>query len=213
MDRQNRGRWLNSPWFVVLFAVVCCISFLYLDAPVARFFHTLAWKTRFPMLSWLAISGESSLYVVLLGLLALFFRFRGNFVQAQRAWFAWWCVFFPSFVCLGLKMICGRARPALLFQENLFGFYGPHTSHLFWSFPSGHTTTMVGLMFALIALMPKQRFVWIVAAVLLVLMRVVLTAHYLSDVLVSSYLTWLELQLMCGVMRRRGWMQTVLQPV
>src|SRR6185437_395744 len=56
-----------------------------------------------------------------------------------------------------IKPVFGRARPVLLFRENLYGFtwVGAHANS--WSFPSGHSITVAALAVALYAIYPPLR--------------------------------------------------------
>ena len=117
-------------------------------------------------------------------------------------WFLWLCVLVPSLVCLVLKVLLGRARPDLLFNEHLYGFFGLKTHAPYWSFPSGHTTTVMGFVFGLSVLFPRKCYLFILAGSIVVLSRILLTHHYLSDVMAASYLALLEVGLLFWWSRR-----------
>ena len=109
-------------------------------------------------------------------------------------------------VNLVLKIVFSRARPDLLFSQQWYGFYGFKFSAPFWSFPSGHATTIMGFVFALCALWPKYRYLFLLYGVLIALSRVVLTHHYLSDVMVASYLALVEVGLLYSWFVQRKWL-------
>jgi undecaprenyl-diphosphatase len=85
-----------------------------------------------------------------------------------------------------LKRIIGRARP------YVGGSLDPwHLSPLSWpatyaSFPSGHATTAAAAAVAVATLWPRSRTVMLVYTVVILASRVVLTAHYLTDVLAGA---------------------------
>jgi membrane-associated phospholipid phosphatase len=85
-----------------------------------------------------------------------------------------------------LKVIFGRPRPKLLFQSGVYDFawLGWRPDH--WSFPSGHTATIVALMTALWYLWPRHLLFYILVATIVSLSRVVVGAHYLGDVLAGA---------------------------
>ena len=89
-------------------------------------------------------------------------------------------------------MSLGRARPILLFQKQFYGFYGFHFDHNFWSFPSGHATTIMGLSFGLSILFPRYVKYFMLLGILVMTTRVILTQHFLSDVLIAAYLCLIE---------------------
>jgi undecaprenyl-diphosphatase len=85
-----------------------------------------------------------------------------------------------------LKPILGRARPVELQREGLYGFH-PLSFTANWNgMPSGHATTIVTLALLLIACYPRYKFLWLGLAGLLIISRVAVNAHYLSDVIAGS---------------------------
>lgn len=195
-----------SPWVVLSYFGFVIVSFLYFDKPIAYYFHDLNLRTTQEWIYWCTQLGEGLIYIVSLGLLALFFRYiRPNKQREERSWFLCLCVLIPYFICGVLKVTLGRARPDLLFSEHLYGFYGFHAHSPFWSMPSGHTTTIMSLVFGLSFLFSRYSLIFILAGTALVLTRIILTHHYLSDVLVSSYLAFLEVGLLVYILKRQTW--------
>jgi len=109
-----------------------------------------------------------------------------------------------------LKVIFGRARPDMLFNDQLYGFYGLQTHAQFWSFPSGHTTTVMGFVFGLCALFPRHCVAFILTGLIVVSTRILLTHHFLSDVLIASYLALLEVGLLYCIMWRKAGIKCVV---
>jgi undecaprenyl-diphosphatase len=99
--------------------------------------------------------------------------------------------FFGSIALSGLitdaiKPILGRARPVELLRDSAYGFQ-PWTFHAAWNgMPSGHATTAAALAAALVALFPRYNIIWILLGIALAASRVMVNAHYLSDVLAGS---------------------------
>ena len=85
------------------------------------------------------------------------------------------------------KLLAGRHRPRDLFGQSEYGFAPFKFLHGLDSFPSGHSQTIfvVATVFALA--MPKRWRSLGLAASLVAASRVVMTNHYLSDVVVGSY--------------------------
>lgn len=81
-------------------------------------------------------------------------------------------------------------------NEQIYGFQGPSFNSQFWSFPSGHTSTIMGLVIGLAILFPRRGYFLIGCGLLLVSTRILLLHHYLSDVLMAGYLVVLELGLL-----------------
>ena len=182
-----------NPWMAAACVGFIVLSYFYLDKPIAYYFHDLDLKHNFHALNWLTQLGSSNLCLGFLVLLAVFFRYiRHNKTAELRTWFLAVCVVLTSVICLVLKITLGRARPDLLFSEHLYGFYGLHTHSTFWSLPSGHTSTLMGLVFGLMVLFPYI-IAFLLVAFTVVASRILLTQHFLSDVLTAAYLALLEI--------------------
>jgi len=195
---------LLKPWMIISFIMLLIFSYVYLDRPIAIYFHQLDLKHALPILYWMTHLGISQLYLVILPVLAILsLWFVHNKYVETRLWFLWFCVLTSGAVGLVLKMILGRARPELLFDQQLYGFYGWHTQKAFFSCPSGHATVLTSMMIGLTILFPKYCYAIVLTGLIVILTRVLLTYHYLSDILFSMYLVCLELGLLFYVLRRR----------
>lgn len=107
-------------------------------------------------------------------------------------------------VGLVMKIVLGRARPVEYLLHDIYGFQWFRMNAHFWSFPSGHASLTVSLMTALYFLAPRSLPVCIVVSLAVMAARVVVHAHYVSDVLAGAYVavvvtTWLR-----GVFARSG---------
>lgn len=99
--------------------------------------------------------------------------------------------FFASLALSGLitdsiKPVLGRARPVEMVRDHLYGFQPFTFDAAMNSMPSGHATTAAALASALIILLPRGRFFWIFLGVILASSRIMVNAHYVSDVLAGS---------------------------
>lgn len=82
-----------------------------------------------------------------------------------------------------LKCIIGRARPKLFEQYGSFYFQHFHApGYDFASMPSGHSATIGSICFALMFIAPRFKYLWIVLALLVAGSRIIVGAHYPSDV-------------------------------
>jgi membrane-associated phospholipid phosphatase len=102
--------------------------------------------------------------------------------------------------------VLGRSRPELLFNDGLYGFYGLKLSSKFWSFPSGHTSTIMGFVFGLCIVFPRDMYAFILTGFTIATSRILLTHHFLSDVLMATYLSFLEISLFYYWVKRKKWM-------
>ena len=193
------------PWIAGSYLVFVTLSVFYFDRPVAEFLYALNLNARFPPLHWLTMLGAGVMQITLFFLIVMFFRFiRPNKTWETRSWFLWFCVLLPNLVSLVLKIMLGRARPELWFEDKLYGFYGMHFTRHYWSFPSGHTTTIMGLMLGLGIVFPRYFYWFLVSGLMVNITRILLTQHYLSDVMMTSYLVLLEIGLILLYSRRKN---------
>lgn len=199
-----------KPWAIILMPVLLFLLCLYIDVPVATYFITKYLNQRAPLLYWFTKLGLGILYLLGFLLAALWFRFVSkNKLWEERCWFLWLAVVFPSVLCLILKVLAGRARPDLWFGWQVFGFYGVKFNAFYWSFPSGHTATMMGLVFGLALVFPKYDIFWMVFGLLVAISRVLLVQHYLSDIVGAAWLALLEVALLRWYVHKRGFFREV----
>jgi membrane-associated phospholipid phosphatase len=89
-----------------------------------------------------------------------------------------------------LKSLFGRPRPRMWFGEELTAFR-PFTIDIssdFASFPSGHATTAFAVAVALILIFGRWAWLTLAAALAVALTRVVLTDHYVGDIIAGAIL-------------------------
>jgi membrane-associated phospholipid phosphatase len=89
-------------------------------------------------------------------------------------------------------LLFGRARPRLWLRGEPGGFFHWHWSSDYQSFPSGHTATSVAAAVILGTLLPRWRRGFTAFAVLIAASRLVLDAHFLSDVLAGAMVGYLS---------------------
>lgn len=104
-----------------------------------------------------------------------------------------------------LKIMFGRARPRLGLAGDPSGFEFFRYGAKFASFPSGHTATSVAAAVVFSALFPRWRRAFIAFAVLIAVSRMVLDAHYLSDIIAGAAVGVGVALAVLAEMRRRGW--------
>src|SRR5207253_9816616 len=104
----------------------------------------------------------------------------------------------------GLKITFGRPRPKLFFQSNIYAFswFSWHPDH--WSFPSGHAATIAALMTALWYVWPQHLLFYILAGAIVAASRIVVGAHYVSDVLAGGLIAVVTTRCVAGLLARGG---------
>jgi membrane-associated phospholipid phosphatase len=115
-----------------------------------------------------------------------------------RVGFVFVAVGLPSLVVTIVKRLIGRARPLRVEGHDIY--FAPFSWRAAYaSMPSGHSTSAFAIAVALGALFPRARgALWVYAAVI-ALSRVVLNAHYPSDVMAGAVVG------ACGALLVRAW--------
>jgi lipid A 4'-phosphatase len=194
--------------------ILIVISISAIDRPLALFFHTRGADLH----SLFEFTGRLGLtygYLTLTGLGCVALQWGGLLPRLRpvaarmRALAVIPAFLFLSIATSGvivdiLKVVFGRARPKLLFQSDTFGFMwlGWNADH--WSFPSGHSATIVALMTALWHLWPQHVLFYILAAAIVAGSRVVVGAHYLGDTLAGALIAVLTTRSVARIFARGG---------
>jgi membrane-associated phospholipid phosphatase len=117
---------------------------------------------------------------------------------AARVGFVFVAVALPSLFATIVKRLIGRARPLRI--DNTDIYFAPFSWRVdFASLPSGHSTTAFAAAVALGAVFPRARPALWIYAVIIALSRVVLTAHFPSDVIAGAVVGG------CGALLVRRW--------
>ncbi|MDD3597464.1 phosphatase PAP2 family protein [Sulfuricurvum sp.] len=161
------------------------LSYLYLDKSLALYchqIHSLWVKKLFFLLTQI---GDSKYTLIPLAIFYLIYR-KFNTLIARKLLYLFSVVAFSGILVDIIKVIVARMRPKMLFLYDQYEFVWFKTGSSFNSFPSGHSATAFSFFVALSLLYPKYRYLFFALAALVVSSRVVLSAHYLSDVLIGS---------------------------
>ncbi len=195
-----------NPWNLAVFAALVVMLVLVLDRQVTQLFATRS-GLLYEAASVLTHLGEVPWSLgppALVFLVARYVLRRPGL--ATRALFVFASVAASGLLVDVVKALVGRARPGLWLDDGIYGFFFLRLSTVYQSFPSGHTACATGACFALAALAPCYRLRLMAAGLLIGLTRVVVTAHYLSDVLCAAALSLLVVSLLRRQFAARGWL-------
>jgi lipid A 4'-phosphatase len=195
-------------------AIAVTVSAETIDRPVARYCHRFGpgIHALFDLITRLGL-GYGYLTVFALAFAALHWggalpRLR-PLAAPMRALSAVPAFLFAAVAVSGLavdllKVAIGRTRPKLLFAAHLYGFDGFALRPDYWSFPSGHTATIVALAAALTILWPRHVLFYAFFAAIVALGRVVVGAHYPSDVMAGAFIAVVTTHYVAVLFARAG---------
>jgi len=194
--------------------ILVVVSIEIVDRPLALYLHSRGPDLR-ALFKETGELGEGWGWLVLFGLAFAGLHWGGEFPRLRRAAptmralsvvpaFLFVSIAASGLVVDVLKIGFGRLRPKLLFSADLYGFtwFAWRPDH--WSFPSGHTATIVALISALWWLWPQHLLFYILAAAIVAGSRVVVGAHYPSDVMAGALIAVLTTRQVALVFARWG---------
>jgi membrane-associated phospholipid phosphatase len=186
---------------VMIFSV---IGYYRIDIPVAIFCKGLDVRIL-DLFEWISTLGESQWYLLAaFGLFIYYKRFHVRPLYANQALFVFSSVAVSGIVALLIKLIFGRFRPTMFFNEGLYGFNFFNPAEDMNSFPSGHAATALSLAFALSLFFPRYRFPLFCFGILVAISRTVTTAHFLSDTVAGAWVGIATVILLQQAIVRKG---------
>lgn len=133
--------------------------------------------------------GHSTKYIVASAVVALLFHFAWRRARTRdAALLILGAIVLPGLLVNLLKVLIGRARPHRWLQKGEWGFDPFTVDYDYSSMPSGHSSTIFGLAVALSIVFPRWRALWFTIALVVGFSRIVVEAHYLSDVIAGATL-------------------------
>ena len=195
VQRDEGHRRLDALAILAVIGLVVIVA-AQADEAAARGVHGLpAWvKAAFGQITYLGLSG----YMFNLAGLALFgallARGRGRGAEfdraclflAERAGFLIAVLAFSGIASQVIKHLFGRARPSLIDMVGPFHFDLMALKSTYASMPSGHAVSAFAMAVSLGWMAPRLRWPLLGLALLIAISRVVISAHYPSDVIAGA---------------------------
>jgi undecaprenyl-diphosphatase len=149
--------------------------------------------------------GKSGWFLIPTGVLTLAILIRAPLTKdfservvlalCARAAFLFLAVGGSGLIITIVKRLIGRARPWAFDAMGTLYFNPTAWSAQFASFPSGHSQTAFAIAVALLCLFPRWRSWLLGVAVIVAASRVIVDAHYFTDIVVGSmwgaWFTWM----------------------
>lgn len=179
---------LLDPRFAMLYFSLVVLSFFFVDRPVALWMEGYVNTPLTHIAEIITTLGLAKYYfaVMVVVLLMAYFLKRRDWIQ--NAFFVALSVGISGILCDVIKILLSRSRPNAFFEDHLYGFYFLQKTSLMHSFPSGHSSNIGALMMSLSLIKPRFWPIFMCVGILVCCSRVVLTAHFVSDVMVGFYL-------------------------
>ena len=156
--------------------------------------------------------GASSLYfaISLIGFSILYFNNKFQIIKTKakdKLTNFFICSFF-YILAVGIitqiaKHIIGRPRPNYTNFEDVFNFKFFTLESSFHSFPSGHSSTIFIVCFILVAAFPKLKYFFYFLASIIALSRVVVGAHFFTDIVAGAILALVSFKVLNNLIERR----------
>lgn len=164
--------------------------YFFVDRPIAEAAHLLKNTIWHTLAGQVSLCASSNLFTILLasGFLVGALDAVCNGLSHRSKSILYICTTVASAMLIGdvLKDIFGRARPPLLFEKSIYGFFPMTGEYLYYSFPSGHSIRIFSAMTAIGFVVPKLRLPALSLAVLVGVSRVLALKHYPSDVIFGA---------------------------
>lgn len=104
------------------------------------------------------------------------------------------------------KFLIGRARPELFLEYGAHSLTPFANDWLFQSFPSGHSAAVGSFFGAFSMLVPRLRILFLLGAVTIGITRVIVGAHYPSDVAAGLLIGLWAAMMVAFLFARKGWL-------
>ena len=180
---------MNKKLIAIVLLFLCSlfsvISFFYWDIPLAHYCKGLG-RSILDIAEIVTIWGESLWYYIILVTAFIYFWFLAkNKLWSMRSLFLLMSISASGLFSILIKWLAGRYRPSML-ENGFYGFNYFGVGYEFTSFPSGHTITGFSLAAAVSILFPRLTIPAFIVAVSIGISRILITSHYLSDVIVGA---------------------------
>jgi undecaprenyl-diphosphatase len=197
--RRFKASRVLPPWRRLAFGGVAGIALValamqFLDARSLTFVRTLPAGlvdtfneiTDFGQSGWFLV--PLAILIVLTAALATPAAGRiGSLVLASlavRFGYLFFAIAVPGLFVTIVKRLIGRVRPS---DVGPFAYVPWSWRNEYASLPSGHSTTAFAAAVAIAALWPKARIPMLIYAAVIALSRVIITAHFVSDVVAAAF--------------------------
>lgn len=187
--------WTRWAIAVVAGLVVVALGMIYVDPPIQIAQHAITgglatffeWLTDVGKSGWLLWpTGLAILLILAVVPPARTFADRVVLALCARLAFVFVAVGGSGLIITIVKRIIGRARPRFFEEFGALHFDVMAWKASFASFPSGHSQSAFAIAVAFACLAPRWRWPLLIVAASVAVSRVIVDAHYFTDIVVGS---------------------------
>jgi len=171
---------------ICIYLLLGALIFLFFDYSISKFFYNINSQTK-SLFETLTHFGDSLYFFVPTILIWIAIKIIQNknkiiLTIGDISLFIFFNILLSGIAVQIFKHILGRPRPPLFHSNNLTTLDIFNFDSRWHSFPSGHTATIFAFIFCLIFLFPKIKNILITIAIVIASTRVIVGAHYVSDI-------------------------------
>ena len=180
---------------VCIYLLIGALFFLLFDYSIASFFDSLNYQTK-SLFGTLTHFGDSLYFfipTILTWALVKIIKSKNQIINtiSEISLFIFLNILLSGIVTQILKHIIGRPRPVLFNGFDLKSLDIIHFDSKWHSFPSGHSATIFAFIFCMIFLFPKIKNILITIAIIIASTRVIVGAHFISDIFGGALVAYL----------------------
>ena len=169
-----------------IYLLLGALVFLFFDYSISKFFYNINSQTK-SLFETLTHFGDSLYFFVPTILVWAVIKIIQNknkiiLTISDISLFIFFNILISGIAVQIFKHILGRPRPPMFHLYNLSSLDFFQFDSKWHSFPSGHTATIFAFIFCLIFLFPRIKNILITIAVVIASTRVIVGAHYVSDI-------------------------------
>jgi membrane-associated phospholipid phosphatase len=182
----------NSIIATLGFIILYSVFFLYVDRTVILWVKPLTGNAIYEIANFISLFAAGTLWLIavptVLLVVVLYEYFAGANKISRCIIYMLLSIIVANIVGAAFKFLLGRYRPVMYYEYGLYGFHYLVTKWVMHSTPSGHTLRIFALMTSLAFVCKRYSWLFLLIAALVGLSRIIVHAHYPSDVLFGAYI-------------------------
>lgn len=177
---MNNNIFEKSKLRIFIIGLICSIFSLFLDSYVVGLILLMQNVLIIDFFRIITLIGDIEFFIPVAIIISIFFLARKNKLSGL-----WASIIVVGVISFLIKIFVNRPRPYE--SQNVASLVNTAMS----SFPSGHAMIVFSIVPFLVKNFTKQKYYFILLAVLVAFSRIYLNVHYLSDIIAGAFLGYL----------------------